>query len=49
MTHVYDDPADFKDQTVDGFAAAYHRYVERVPEAAGLHARAAGPGQGRSA
>jgi dihydroxyacetone kinase len=46
MTHVYDDPADFKDQTIDGFAAAYHRYVERVPDAAGF-VRRGGPRAGK--
>jgi dihydroxyacetone kinase len=42
MTHIFDDPANFKDQVIDGFAAAYARYVERVPNAAGF-VRSSGP------
>ena len=33
MTHVYDDPATFKDDVLDGFARAYPGYVQRVPGA----------------
>jgi len=42
MTYVFDDPANFKDQVINGFAAAYARYVERVPNAAGF-VRSSGP------
>jgi len=46
MTYVFDDPANFKDQVIDGFAAAYARYVERVPNAAGF-VRSSGPTEGK--
>lgn len=36
MTYIYDDPVDFKSQLLDGFARAYGRYVERVPQASGF-------------
>lgn len=46
MTYVFDDPANFKNQVIDGFAAAYARYVERVPNAAGF-VRCSGPISGK--
>ena len=46
MTHVYDDPATFKDDVLVGFAAAYPGYVQRVPEASGF-VRAGGPLEGK--
>jgi dihydroxyacetone kinase len=46
MTYVFDDPANFKNQVIDGFAAAYARYVERVPNAAGF-VRSSGPIAGK--
>ncbi|GAA3577857.1 D-erythrulose 4-kinase [Microlunatus spumicola] len=46
MTHVYDDPAAFKDDVLVGFAAAYPTYVQRVPEASGF-VRAGGPLEGK--
>ncbi len=46
MTYVFDDPANFKNQVIDGFAAAYARYVERVPNAAGF-VRSSGPTAGK--
>ncbi|WP_328414912.1 MULTISPECIES: dihydroxyacetone kinase family protein [unclassified Micromonospora] len=46
MTHIYDNPADFKDQVIAGFAAAYGRYVERVPGASGF-LRRGGPRAGK--
>ena len=46
MTHVYDDPATFKDDVLVGFAAAYPAYVQRVPEASGF-VRAGGPLEGK--
>ena len=46
MTYVFDDPANFKNQVIDGFAAAYARYVERVPNAAGF-VRSSGPISGK--
>ena len=46
MTYIFDDPANFKSQVIDGFAAAYARYVERVPNAAGF-VRSSGPIAGK--
>ena len=46
MTYIFDDPANFKNQVIDGFAAAYARYVERVPNAAGF-VRGSGPIAGK--
>ncbi|MEU9884564.1 dihydroxyacetone kinase family protein [Sphaerisporangium sp. NPDC051011] len=46
MTHIYDDPSDFKEQVIEGFAAAYGRYVERVPGASGF-IRRGGPRAGK--
>ncbi len=46
MTRLYNDPARFSDDMVDGFLAAYGRYVERVPGASGVM-RAGGPTPGR--
>ena len=46
MTHVYDDPAAFKDDVLVGFAAAYPRYVQRVPDASGF-VRAGGALEGK--
>ena len=46
MTYVFDDPANFKNQVIDGFAAAYARYVERVPNASGF-VRSSGPIAGK--
>ena len=46
MTYIFDDPANFKNQVIDGFAAAYARYVERVPSAAGF-VRSSGPIAGK--
>jgi len=46
MTHVYDDPAAFKDDVLVGFAAAYPGYVQRVPDASGF-VRAGGPLEGK--
>lgn len=36
MTYLYDNPAHFKDDVLRGFAAAYSRYVMRVPNASGF-------------
>lgn len=46
MTRIHDDPAQFKDQVVEGFVAAYGRYVERVPGASGF-VRRGGPREGK--
>jgi dihydroxyacetone kinase len=46
MAYLYDDPAEFKDDMVAGFAAAYARHVERVPGASGVMRRG-GPRPGK--
>ena len=46
MTHVYNDPADFKDDVLRGFAAAHRNRVERVEGASGF-VRAGGPLEGK--
>lgn len=46
MTRVFNDPAAFKDDVIDGFGAAYTRYVERVPSASGF-IRRGGPREGK--
>ncbi|GAA2459250.1 dihydroxyacetone kinase family protein [Actinomadura vinacea] len=46
MTHVFNAPADFKEEFVSGLAAAYGRYVERVPGASAVMRRG-GPRPGR--
>jgi len=46
MTHVHNDPADFKDDVLRGFAAAYRSRVERVEDASGF-VRAGGPLEGK--
>lgn len=38
MTRLYNDPASFKEEMIEGFVAAYSRYVKRVPEASGVMA-----------
>src|SRR3954464_13553680 len=45
MTHVHNDPAEFKNDVIRGFALAYPGYVERVPDASGF-VRAGGPIEG---
>jgi dihydroxyacetone kinase len=46
VAHVYNDPADFKDDMIDGFVSAYSRYVERVPNASAVMRRG-GPRAGK--
>ncbi len=36
MTYVYNDPSEFKDDALKGFAAAYPQYVSRVEGASGF-------------
>ncbi len=45
MTHVFNAPTAFKDEMVEGFCAAYRRYVKKVPDASGVMAAGA-PYQG---
>jgi dihydroxyacetone kinase len=46
VTYVYNDPADFKNDVLKGFAAAYPQYVSRVQGASGF-TRAGGPLEGK--
>jgi D-erythrulose 4-kinase len=46
MTHIYNDPAEFKNDVIKGFAAAYPDYVQRVEGASGF-VRAGGPLEGK--
>ncbi|WP_188195100.1 dihydroxyacetone kinase family protein [Nonomuraea sp. SYSU D8015] len=46
MTKIYNDPAEFKNEVIDGFALAYPDYVMRVPGASGF-IRAGGPRPGK--
>ncbi|HZE41912.1 MAG TPA: dihydroxyacetone kinase family protein, partial [Stackebrandtia sp.] len=46
MTRLYNDPAAFAGDAVDGFCDAYARYVRRVPGASGVM-RASGRRQGK--
>lgn len=48
MTHLHNDPTAFKDDVIDGFAAAYGRYARRVPGASGF-VRAGGSRTGKVA
>jgi D-erythrulose 4-kinase len=46
MTHIYNDPAEFPNDVIQGFAAAYPQYVQRVEGASGF-VRAGGPLEGK--
>lgn len=46
MTYVYNDPAEFKNDVLKGFAAAYPQHVSRVEGASGF-TRAGGPLEGK--
>lgn len=46
MTRIFNDPKAFKDEMVEGFVAAYSRYVRKVPDASGVMAVGA-PVQGK--
>ena len=46
MTHLYDDPAEFANDVIKGFAASYPQYVQRVEGASGF-VRAGGPLEGK--
>jgi D-erythrulose 4-kinase len=46
MTHLFNDPAEFKSDVLKGFAAAYPQYVQRVAGASGF-VRAGGPLEGK--
>lgn len=46
MTHVFNDPADFRPEAIEGFAAAFGRYVTKVPNASGF-IRSSGPMAGK--
>ena len=38
MTRLFNDPANFREELIEGFAAAYARLVRRVPNASGVMA-----------
>ena len=46
MTHIYNDPAEFPNEVIKGFAAAYPQYVQRVEGASGF-VRSGGPLEGK--
>jgi D-erythrulose 4-kinase len=46
MTHLYNDPAEFPNDVIRGFTAAYPQYVQRVEGASGF-VRAGGPLEGK--
>jgi len=46
MTHLYDDPAEFSNDVIKGFAASHPQYVQRVEGASGF-VRAGGPLEGK--
>jgi D-erythrulose 4-kinase len=46
MTRIYNDSAEFKNDVIAGFAAAYPQYVQRVQGASGF-VRAGGPLEGK--
>ena len=41
MTRLYNDPTNFRKEMIDGFVAAYGRYLRRVPDASGVMAHGA--------
>ncbi|MDZ4764812.1 MAG: dihydroxyacetone kinase subunit DhaK [Chloroflexota bacterium] len=46
MTNILNNPLDFKDELIDGYVSAYSRYLERIPDAAGVRiAGGARPGK----
>ncbi|MEM7536346.1 MAG: dihydroxyacetone kinase subunit DhaK [Chloroflexota bacterium] len=38
MTKLFNDPVNFKEEMIDGFVAAYSRYLKRIPNASGVMA-----------
>ncbi len=36
MTHIFNNPASFREEMIEGFVAAYGRYARRVPSASGV-------------
>ncbi len=38
MTRLFNDPTNFREELMEGFTAAYGRYVRRVPDASGVMA-----------
>lgn len=36
MTHIFNNPANFREEMIEGFVAAYGRYARRVPGASGV-------------
>lgn len=48
MTRLMNDVSHFKEETIDGYLAAYGRYIERIPDAYGVRVKGA-PIQGQTA
>lgn len=48
MTHVFNDPVSFREEMIEGYVAAFSRYLRRVPDASGVMANGA-PAAGRVA
>lgn len=46
MTKIFNDPRAFKEDMIDGYVAAYGRYLKRVPDASGVMANGS-PVQGK--
>lgn len=46
MTHLFNDPINFREEMIDGYVAAYSRMVERIPDASGVRI-AGGPQKGK--
>lgn len=46
MTRIFNDPTAFKDEMIQGFIAAYSRYIRKIPDASGVMALNA-PTQGK--
>lgn len=46
MTVIWNNPENFRAEMIDGFVAAYGRYVERIPDASGVMING-GPVQGK--
>ena len=46
MTKIFNDPRNFKEDLLEGYVAAYGRYLQRVPDASGVMANGS-PKQGK--
>ncbi|MEA2527943.1 MAG: D-erythrulose 4-kinase [Thermomicrobiales bacterium] len=41
MTHVFNDPVNFREEMIEGYVAAFGRHLRRVPDASGVMANGA--------